>query len=58
MKQTSAETRIIALEAWLRIFSQPENGVFLLEDDIHETVWGRTRENPAGIFQAVSGNCN
>ena len=56
-EQTSTEARIIALEAQLRIYSQPEKGDVKLEGETPETVWGRTRGNPAGIFQSMVGNC-
>ena len=56
MKQTSTEARIIALEAQLRIYPQPKRGDVKLEGETPETVWGRTRGTPAGIFQAMGGN--
>ena len=51
MKQTSIEARVIALEAQLRIYSQPEKGDVKVKGETPETVW---KENPEGIQEACS----
>ena len=57
MKQTSAEARIIPLEAQLKIYSQPERVDVKLEGETPKTVWGKISENLAAICQALGGNC-
>ena len=56
MKQTTAEARIIALDAQLRIFSQPENGDVQLEGETPETVWGGSVEILLGKLVATTKN--
>ena len=58
MKQNSIEAGIIALEAQLRIYAQPEKGDGKLKGETSETVW---EENPKRILKIFSkswnGNC-
>ena len=53
----SAQALIVALEAQLKIYSQPAKGDEKLEVETSETVWGWTSGNPVVIFQVVGGNC-
>ena len=54
MKQTITEASIIALEAQLRTYSQPENGDVKLKGETCETfLWGE----PDRILQEFSRQC-
>ena len=56
--KTSAEVKIISLEAQLMIKSQPEKcEVNLVEETAKNQCGGKTRGNPAVTFQAKGGNC-
>ena len=58
MKQTSAEAMIIAFEAQLRIYSQPEKGDNKLKGETPKNQCeGGTRGNLAVTCQAMGGNC-
>ena len=50
MKQASAEARIVALEAQLRIYSQPEQGDVKLEEFIPKQCGGESE----GILQELA----
>ena len=59
VKHTSAEATIAALEAQLRINSQTMEGDLKQKkgETPEEAAWGRNRENPVVIFQALHGKC-
>ena len=58
-KQTSADARIAALEAKLRISFQPkEDNVNINEGATpKEPSWGRNRENPVVIYHTLGAEC-
>ena len=59
MKQTSPEARISALEAQLRVSSQPEECDVKKKwgETLEEPAWGRNRGNPALNCQALGSKC-
>ena len=59
MKKPSADARIVALKALLRISSQPKEGdVKNIEGETSkEPVWGRNRGNPVVTHQASGAKC-